>query len=104
MKGEKSRFESKTTQANFRYIALPGTTAGNASEAILGVRDRIAGCLRSAKESLGDAQYFAIKETKHVAKSADAYVRDNTWAAIGIAAGVGFVLGAISARSHSHRD
>ncbi len=80
------------------------TTAGNASEAILGVRDRIAGCLRSAKESLGDAQYFAIKETKHVAKSADAYVRDNTWAAIGIAAGVGFVLGAISARSHSHRD
>lgn len=80
------------------------TTAGNAGEALIGVRERIVGCLRSAKESLGDAQHFAIKETKHVAKTADAYVRDNAWAAIGIAAGAGFLLGAISARSHSRRD
>jgi ElaB/YqjD/DUF883 family membrane-anchored ribosome-binding protein len=79
-------------------------TAGNASEAILGVRERVGECLRSAKESLGDARHLAIKETKQVARSADAYVRDNTWAAIGIAAGVGFLLGAISARSHSRRD
>ena len=80
------------------------TTAGNAGEAILGVRERIGGCLRSAKESLGDARHFAIKDAKQIARSADACVRDNTWAAIGIAAGVGFLLGASSARSHSRRD
>ncbi len=41
---------------------------------------------------------MARSRGRDAAVAADDYVHDNPWAAIGVAAGVGFVIGALMAR------
>jgi ElaB/YqjD/DUF883 family membrane-anchored ribosome-binding protein len=70
-------------------------TEDNASEAALNVRERIEGSLQTAKRCLAAARICAVEEAKNTVRSADDYVRDNAWKAMGLAAGDGFLLGAI---------
>ena len=59
--------------------------------------------LQAARERLAVLQREAIARTKAVAQSTDAYVRENPWRAVGIAAGVatavGLLLGLLINRS-----
>ena len=59
--------------------------------------------LRAARVRLADLQRQAIAQTKALAKSTDAYVHENPWRAVGIAAGVatavGLLLGLLINRS-----
>jgi ElaB/YqjD/DUF883 family membrane-anchored ribosome-binding protein len=42
---------------------------------------------------LADAEKTVVKKSKECAEIADDYVRENPWSAVGIAAGIGLVLG-----------
>ena len=73
-------------------------TAAQAGEKAAVARERIQASLASAKEKLGEAERAALAKAKEAAKATDEYVHDNPWKAVGIAAGVGFVLGILIGR------
>ncbi|MHB8623744.1 MAG: DUF883 family protein [Sulfuricaulis sp.] len=49
--------------------------------------------LANAKASLADAEKIVIDKAKQTATATDDYVKDNPWTAVGIAAGVGILIG-----------
>jgi len=73
-------------------------TAGVAGEKMVELRERIAARLHDAKLRLEEAEALVIDKTKACAAAADEYVNENPWQAVGIAAGVGLLLGIIIAR------
>lgn len=54
--------------------------------------------LKLAKERLQDVEKRAVVRAKAAAKATDEYVHENPWKSIGIAAGVGFLLGMLVSR------
>ena len=54
--------------------------------------------LAKAKDMLREFQQTAVDKTRATAKSADEYVHEHPWQAIGVIAGVGLVLGALLSR------
>jgi ElaB/YqjD/DUF883 family membrane-anchored ribosome-binding protein len=68
-------------------------TAGAAGEKINAARARTEETLRSAKSKLADAQSNVIGQAKDAAKATDEYVHEHPWNAVGIAAGVGLLVG-----------
>ena len=73
-------------------------TAGVAGERMVDLRERIGERLRDAKMRIADAEEMLVDKTKAAARATDDYVNDNPWQAVGIAAGVGFLLGVIIGR------
>jgi ElaB/YqjD/DUF883 family membrane-anchored ribosome-binding protein len=73
-------------------------TAGVAGEKMAELRERIGERLLDAKARLEEAEALVIDKTKAAALAADDYVQHNPWQAVGIAAGVGLLLGALIAR------
>ena len=73
-------------------------TAGQAGEKISAARERIQENLAAAKERLAAAQESMVAKTKQAAKATDEYVHENPWRAVGIAAGVGLVVGMLISR------
>ena len=49
--------------------------------------------LSAAKQRVRELQGAAVEKTTAAARATDAYVHDNAWAAIGIAAAVGLLVG-----------
>jgi len=74
-------------------------TANQAGEKVATVRQRIEQSLNEGKRSLAEAEDLLLDKSKEAAKAADAYVRENPWKAVRIAAGVGLVLGLLIRRS-----
>src|SRR5262245_37148091 len=66
-------------------------TMSQAGEKFAEARQRIEQSLSKGKRVLADGTLR--QKSKETAKLADDYVRNNTWSAIGIAAGVGLLLG-----------
>jgi ElaB/YqjD/DUF883 family membrane-anchored ribosome-binding protein len=60
--------------------------------------DEIQAGIASGKYSLQDIQRLVTKKTKVAATATDEFVRENPWAALGIAAAVGCVLGVLLSR------
>ena len=73
-------------------------TSGVAGDKIGELRERIADRLRDAKIRIADAEEMLVDRTKAAARATDDYVNDNLWRAVGIAAGVGLLLGIIIGR------
>ena len=73
-------------------------TAGVAGEKMVDLREHIAERLHDAKMRLADAEAALVDKTKAAARATDDYVNDNPWQAVGIAAGVGLLLGLIIGR------
>ena len=73
-------------------------TAGVAGERMVDLRARIGERLRDAKLRLADAEAAVVDRTKAAARATDDFVNDNPWQAVGIAAGVGLLLGIIIGR------
>ena len=73
-------------------------TAGVAGERMVDLRERIAERLRDAKLRLADAEAALVDKTKAAARATDDFVNDNPWQAVGIAAGIGLLLGNIIGR------
>jgi len=73
-------------------------TAGVAGEKMADLRERVGERLRDAKLRIADAEAALLDKTKAAARATDDYVNDNPWRAVGIAAGVGLLLGIIIGR------
>ena len=73
-------------------------TADQAGEAAGEVRKRVQERLADAKEDLKQLQDIAISKAKAAGDAADHYVHENPWKSIGIAAGVGLVVGLLISR------
>lgn len=73
-------------------------TAGQAGDKVASARERIQESLVVAKERIVAAEEAVVEKTKQAAKATDEYVHENPWKAVGIAAGVGLVVGMLISR------
>ena len=73
-------------------------TASQAGEKVSAARERIQASLASAKIKLSDAERAALEKAKEAAKATDEFVHDHPWKAVGIAAGVGLLIGLLIGR------
>jgi len=73
-------------------------TASQAGEKVSAARERIQENLVAAKARLADAEAAMLEKTKAAARATDEYVHENPWRAVGIAAGVGLVVGMLISR------
>ncbi|MBK7051664.1 MAG: DUF883 domain-containing protein [Rhodoferax sp.] len=73
-------------------------TADQASESAAEVRGRVQAKLSQAKADLALLQETAVAKAKAAGLATDEYVHENPWTAIGIAAGVGLVVGLLVGR------
>jgi ElaB/YqjD/DUF883 family membrane-anchored ribosome-binding protein len=73
-------------------------TAGHAGEKVTAARERAGQSIDAAKERISQAGYAAADQTRVAAKAADDYVHENPWLAVGVAAGLGVVLGVLMSR------
>jgi len=62
------------------------------------LRERIGERLRDAKLRLADAEVAVVDRTKAAARATDDFVHENPWRAVGVAAFVGLLLGAVISR------
>lgn len=62
------------------------------------LRDRVRGRLVHAKDSLLHLQETAVIRAKAAGRKADDYVHDHPWPSIGVAAGVGLLVGLLIGR------
>ena len=96
--GNKQRFVSDMKVVVSDAEEILRATAGVAGEKMTDLRERIGERLRDAKLRLADAEAALVDKTKAAARATDDYVNDNPWQAVGIAAGVGLLLGIIIGR------
>jgi ElaB/YqjD/DUF883 family membrane-anchored ribosome-binding protein len=73
-------------------------TAGQMGDKVGEARARAEETLQSARARLTELEGQARERASEAAGEADRYVRDNPWQAVGIAAGVAFLLGIIVSR------
>ncbi len=78
--------------------ALLRATSTQTGEKIQEVRARAEESLRQAKQRLSSIEDEALRRAREVADATDEYVRENPWQSVGIAAGVGLLLGLLLAR------
>lgn len=78
--------------------ALLKATSTLTGEKIQEVRARAEESLRQAKVRLSEVEEEAMRRAKEIAEAADEYVHENPWQSVGIAAGIGLVLGLLIAR------
>lgn len=73
-------------------------TASLTGEKMVDLRERIGERLRDAKLRIADAEAALVDKTKAAARATDDYVNENPWQAVGIAAGIGLLVGIIIGR------
>jgi ElaB/YqjD/DUF883 family membrane-anchored ribosome-binding protein len=73
-------------------------TANQAGEKVAAARERIQESLHRAKVKLAEAEDVLMQTTKQAARVTDEYVHENPWRAVGVAAGVGFIIGLLIGR------
>jgi ElaB/YqjD/DUF883 family membrane-anchored ribosome-binding protein len=89
--------------ADFKVVVadaeeLLRATAGQAGERVAAARGRVEENLARAKGSLAEAQAAVVDKAKAVGRVTDDYVQDNPWRSVGVAAGVGFIVGLLIGR------
>ncbi|CAG2135437.1 Bacterial protein of uncharacterised function (DUF883) [Ralstonia mannitolilytica] len=73
--------------------ALLKQAASTSGEKAAELRERGMGLLRQAKEKAQDLQDAVVTKSKAAARATDDYVHDHPWQAVGVAAGVGLLIG-----------
>ena len=73
-------------------------TANEAGEGAAAIRSRVQARLNQAKTDLLHVQEVAVAKAKAAGHAADEFVHDNPWKSIGIAAGIGLVVGLLIGR------
>jgi ElaB/YqjD/DUF883 family membrane-anchored ribosome-binding protein len=69
--------------------------AQSTGEQATDLRRRAQAAISSAKTRLVDVEHKVVDQAKHAAKATDSWVHDHPWTAIGVAAGIGVLLGLI---------
>jgi ElaB/YqjD/DUF883 family membrane-anchored ribosome-binding protein len=92
-------------QLSGRAEGLMSKVANDQSPQLQELRSRVTETIDSAKAAIAKADSTALDAIKNAASSADDYVRENPWIAIGVIAGVsaslGFLAGYIAAPQRS---
>jgi len=78
--------------------SLLRVTAAQTGDKVEEIRARAEETVRNAKARLGEVEEQAIARAREMAGDADEYVRGNPWQAVGIAAGIGLLIGLLMAR------
>ena len=78
--------------------ALLKATANTGGEKLAEIRAKTQDSLGIAKAKILDAQNDVLAKSKAAAKVTDVYVHENPWRSIGLAAGVGAVVGLLIGR------
>ena len=73
-------------------------TASQAGEKVAVARERIQDSLHTAKVKLAQAEDVIVQRSKHAARVTDDFVHESPWQAVGIAAGIGLVIGLLIGR------
>lgn len=73
-------------------------TASQAGEKASELRAKLERHVADAKARLADAEAALVDQAKRIGRAADDYVHDNPWRAVGIAAGIGFIVGLLIGR------
>jgi ElaB/YqjD/DUF883 family membrane-anchored ribosome-binding protein len=68
-------------------------TASQTGERVSAARTRMQETIENTRERLSELQDTAADKARAAARATDQMVHDNPWKAVGIAAGVGFLLG-----------
>ena len=78
--------------------ALLKATAGQSGEAVAAVRAKIGDSLAVAKVKMAEAEQLALEKAKAAVTATDQYVHEHPWHAVGVAAGIGLVIGLLIGR------
>jgi ElaB/YqjD/DUF883 family membrane-anchored ribosome-binding protein len=78
--------------------SLLKATAAETGSKIQEARTRAEESVQQAKARLSEVEDEALQRARALASEADEYVRDNPWQVVGLAAGVGLVLGLLIGR------
>lgn len=78
--------------------ALLKATANQGGEKLAEVRAKAEESLKVLKGRLAHAQETVIIKTREAAKATDVYVHENPWQAVGVAAGIGVLIGYLMGR------
>ena len=89
--------------ADFKVVVadaeeLLRATANQAGDKATELRAKIQSRLADAKVRLADAEAAVVDRAKQVGRAADDYVHDNPWRSVGVAAGIGFIVGLLIGR------
>lgn len=72
--------------------------AGDTTGKLADVRGRLGEKLAIARARVQEAEEAVVARTREAAKATDTYVRENPWQSVGVAAGVGFLVGLLIGR------
>lgn len=78
--------------------ALLRATADQTGEAVDDVRMRTEETLRAARHRLDELEGDILHRTRAAARATDDLVHEKPWQAVGVAAGIGFLLGMLTGR------
>ena len=81
--------------------ALLAASAGYVNDGIQETRARAEETVAAAKDRLSGLQQDIAGTAREALDAGEGYLRDNPWQSLAIAAGVGFVLGALLTRRRS---
>ena len=70
-------------------------TAHQAGEKVQEARAKAQQSLSAARERLGEVQEGAVRQARELVDDGEEFVRNNPWQAVGIAAGVGLLVGVL---------
>jgi ElaB/YqjD/DUF883 family membrane-anchored ribosome-binding protein len=73
-------------------------TASQAGERAAVARQKIEHSLERAKVKLSELESVVAERTREVAHEADQYVHEHPWKAVGVAAGIGLIIGLLISR------
>lgn len=73
-------------------------TAAQAGEKVSAARVKVQESLQRARTELDKAEAIFLEKAKEASQSADQYVRENPWQAVGISAGVALIVGLLIGR------
>jgi ElaB/YqjD/DUF883 family membrane-anchored ribosome-binding protein len=73
-------------------------TANQTGERASAIRARVEERLRKAKEAMDELREDVAERSRAAAEAADRTVREHPWESVAVAAGVGFLLGILTAR------
>lgn len=78
--------------------ALLKATANQGGDELTALRAKAKESLKTAKARIASEQAALFASTKEAAKATDVYVHENPWAAVGVGAGIGLLIGLLSGR------
>lgn len=100
---EASNISKEQLLADMRVVvgdleAMLKATANSADLEVRALADRLRERLGAAKARLLDAEHAVLEKGRQIARTTDDYVHENPWTSIGVAAGMGLLLGIVIGR------